>query len=116
MPSLLVDISVVSARDYCCDPAQPLPWQWKLLAFADLYDDEVILIGPVKQIISIGDSVNERRALMEMQRRVVEGTILKSLKLPARPNVESLINGLKIITGSIRDVAGFDANLDLHVK
>jgi hypothetical protein len=110
----LRDISVVSARSMYehCDG----PTEWKCLAFAR----EVSLFyasGDASQrrnVISLGDSLHERRALACVT-QCVPNCWAKSVKFVERPSPEQLIEQHELVNDNFQYVVECVNNLDLEV-
>jgi len=117
---LLEGIKIVSARS-AFGHTQPLsPIHWKRLAFrrevSAFFETLASPSDPYcrKNIASIGDSMQERTALIE----ATEGRDCwaKSLKLRARPSPEQLANQHELLSACLRSFVDYEGSLDLCLQ
>merc|ERR1712032_930625 len=98
-------VRVVSARS-AYEPISNDPAEWKRIAFVhevELFyggDDEV----RPRNIISVGDSLHEQRALMAVCDDV-PNCCRKSLKFLSSPTIEQLTEQQELVCGCLLDVA-----------
>lgn len=114
---LLEGVKVLSARALF-EPAWPQsPIQWKRLAFHR--EVSTFFQGPSKtaaadirkNVVSVGDSLQERTALLE----ATDGRHCwaKSLKLLERPSVEQLVKQHDLFSACVRAFTDYEGSLDL---
>jgi hypothetical protein len=116
---LLEGIQVLSARS-AFEPTHSQPVQWKRLAFhreisafwkrPSGYTDA----GCQKNMISVGDSMHERVALLEATKD--RDCWTKSLKLMERPSPEQLVKQHDLLSACIRPFVDFKGSLDLCLQ
>lgn len=114
---VLKDIPVLSARS-TFEPKYPdNPLDWKLAAFAQEVDRFVKQAGTdvKKHVISIGDSVHERSALMAAMESVHDG-VCKSIKFVERPTVDQLMRQVDIMRSCVRSVVADKDSMDLMLS
>jgi hypothetical protein len=119
MPSLwpeLEGVRLVSARSTYEHQGVASPFEWKYLAF----ESEIgAFYGACdadrqKSVISIGDSTQEREALIRVTQRISDCRT-KSLKLVERPGVDQLLKEHQILADCMHSIVGHDGNLDLCI-
>jgi len=119
MPSLwpeLEDVRLVSARSAYEPQGVASPFEWKYLAF----ESEIAgFYGACdaeghKNVISFGDSPQEREALIRVTERMHDCRT-KSLKLVERPGVDQLLKQHQFMADCMRSIVGHDGNLDLCI-
>jgi len=116
---LLEGIKVLSARS-TFEHAQPQsPVHWKCLAFrreitAFFQAPRFVEAGCQKNMISVGDSMQERVALHEAT--AGRDCWTKSLKFEERPSPEQLMKQHKLLTACLRPFVAFEGSLDLCMQ
>lgn len=123
MPRLypsLEDVKLLSARTTYETPDQPSPLEWKACAFASeierIFGADVIQCADHrKNVMSLGDSVHEREALLRAT-AALPNCRSKSLKFVERPEVEQLRMEHSLVAGCLRRLVHHDGNLDLCVR
>lgn len=117
---LLEGIKILSARS-TFEHAQPQsPIHWKCMAFRKEItaffqaQSRCIETGGQRNIVSVGDSLQERAALLQ----VTEGRDCraKSLKFEERPSPEQLIKQHRLLTACLRPFVDFEGSLDLCLQ
>jgi hypothetical protein len=114
MPSLLPlihSMGVYSARHLYEERYVDSPHMWKLKAF----EKEVSTrFGDyeLRNVISIGDSLHERMAVMALKN---SSTLTKNIKFLALPEPDVLIYELEFIRHFIDDIVRYGSNLDLMI-
>mmetsp|Transcript_159096 Transcript_159096/g.506740 ORF Transcript_159096/g.506740 Transcript_159096/m.506740 type:complete len:142 (-) Transcript_159096:230-655(-) len=119
MPAALAAVEglrVLSARSAYEPRGVVSPGKWKALAFEKEVDGfcRGLECGQIANIVSIGDSVHEHKALL----RATAGRpqcYAKSVKLAERPTVQKLVEEHELVAGAFEDVAQFDGDLDVDV-
>lgn len=119
MPSLypsLKDVKILSARSTYEIKGWNSPFEWKYLAFENeicgFY--ESFTADRRKNVISFGDSVHEREAVIRVTERM-KNCCTKSLKFTDRPAVDQLLKEHELIVGCFREIVNHDGNLDLRI-
>jgi len=117
---LLEDIRFVSARTTYEGPSCVSPLDWKLQAFdveIERHFTPAVLADPCKRknVLSLGDSVHEREALMTAASGL-PNCQAKSLKFMERPDIPQLCKQHELISGSFDRITHHDGNLDLCIK
>lgn len=120
MPSLypyLRDVKILSARSTYEQQGVAAPSEWKYLAFQSEIDGfcEFLAGDRRKNVISIGDSLHEREALIRVAERMPSSCCMKAVKLMTRPEVEQLQQQHELISGCFHDIVNHDGNLDLSI-
>eukprot|EP00443_Scrippsiella_acuminata_P010751 CAMPEP_0115216686 /NCGR_PEP_ID=MMETSP0270-20121206/25467_1 /TAXON_ID=71861 /ORGANISM="Scrippsiella trochoidea, Strain CCMP3099" /LENGTH=275 /DNA_ID=CAMNT_0002630533 /DNA_START=65 /DNA_END=892 /DNA_ORIENTATION=+ len=123
MPTLvpvLEDIKILSARSQweCKGVAQPSAW--KLLTFhgeIDLFfggcgsgGDE----GTRRNIVSVGDSLYEREALIRVTDRF-PNSWAKALKLMEKPGAQEFLKEHEVLISCLGDIVNHEGNLDVSI-
>jgi len=123
MPSLwdaLQDVKLLSARSQFERQGVAQPSAWKLLAFRD---EIVPFFGvacggsgaaPQRNIISIGDSLHEREALIRVTDRF-PNSWAKALKLMEKPSAEEFLKEHEVLCGVLGDIVNHMGNLDVSI-
>mmetsp|Transcript_15813 Transcript_15813/g.29217 ORF Transcript_15813/g.29217 Transcript_15813/m.29217 type:complete len:239 (-) Transcript_15813:302-1018(-) len=120
---LLEGIRVISARSSYEKFYPSAPLSWKAAAFAheanQLFnaptsDSEELSKGALREIISFGDSNEERTAVKIAAGQL--GAVSKSIKFCDLPSPEQLVRQLETLTGWLAWVVGHGAELDLMLK
>jgi len=119
MPSLqmvLQEVDIISARSCYEQPGLFDPTLWKCRAFAD--KAHVYYAGKSpgqrRNIISIGDALYERDALMHVTSGMAD-CWAKSVKLLRQPDLMQLVDQHELIGGSIHEIVDHDNHLDFEV-
>jgi hypothetical protein len=126
MPTLvpvLEDIKILSARSQweCQGVAQPSAW--KLLTFhgeIDLFFGGVAAAGllnnggPRRNIVSVGDSLYEREALIRVTDRF-PNSWAKALKLMEKPSAEEFLTEHEVLCSCLGDIVNHEGNLDVSI-
>jgi hypothetical protein len=120
MPSLLPwlqDVKILSARSTYEQRGVTSPYEWKYFAFESEISSFVEMFpgDQRKNVISFGDSVHEREAVIRVT-GLFPNCCTKSLKFVERPEVEHLCKEHELISGCFRDIVNHDGNLDLCIK
>merc|ERR1712100_841637 len=122
MPSLLphlADIPFVSARSTYEGPDCPSPLDWKLKAFgnevARFFGSKVVSGSARKNVVSLGDSVHEREALLRVT-KPLPNCVAKSLKFVDRPDLQQLLKQHNLIAHSFKQIVHHEGNLDLLIR
>jgi len=117
MPSTeasLQGVDIISARAAYEQHGLFQPTTWKCRAFADRIELDAALPKLQRHsIISIGDSIHEREALLWAMRGT-QGWC-KALKLVERPSLESLLEQHELMVGCIDEVVDHDGPMDYEV-
>jgi len=113
---LLSKIKIVSAKSSYITISNS-PFIWKELAFR-VQIDVYIKNNPniLKNIISIGDAVYERAALLKVSKdlkNVASTNYIKSIKFSENPDIFLLIEQLDIVSTNIKQIIQEKSSLDL---
>jgi len=122
LPSLypvLENVKQISARSEYERPDLPSPFEWKLRAF----ESEIGRLFPRqpgdeprrKNILSFGDGVHEREALIHATAQL-HNCRTKSLKFVERPRIEQLRKQHALLARCVKRIVHHDGNLDLCLK
>jgi hypothetical protein len=117
---LVQTLKAVSARSMYEVPGYFLPVDWKIKAFAH----EIRSFWPwsgrsaarlgVLNIVSLGDSVHEREALIRSCESLPETTRrTKSVKFPERPEVSAMMRTHSHLQKHLKSIVAHDGDLDL---
>jgi len=111
---LVKTLRVVSARSTYEEPGFFSPLDWKIQAFAH----EIRTFWPdnaeVVNIMSLGDSIHEREALIRSCESLPETTRrTKSVKFPERPEASALLRTHSNLQKYLKSVVEHDGDLDL---
>jgi len=117
---MLENVKLVSARTTFECPQCRSPLDWKLRAFdaeiARFYGSEAVLDpSKRKNVLSLGDSVHEREALLRATSSA-PNCHSKSLKFVERPNVGQICKQHELITGSFDKIVHHNGNLDMCIR
>jgi len=123
MPSLypaLESVKLLSARTTYESPTLASPLDWKLCAFESeirrVFGADVVLEPERrKNILSLGDSMNEREALLRACASL-PNCRSKSLKFVERPDISQICKQHSLITGCFDRIVHHDGNLDLCIR
>lgn len=120
MPSLcplLQTVKILSARSTYEPQGVVRPSEWKYWAFKneihgfyDLLDCE-----KRKNIISIGDSLHERKAVIQAAENL-SNSCVKALKLKTKPDLDELLQQHQLIFSCLGDVVCHEGNLDVCIQ
>lgn len=112
---LLESVKLLSARTMYESQDLPLPSHWKLAAFSDelhrIFDADR---ARRKNIVSIGDGIHEREALL-MATADLPNCRVKVLKFVEQPAVEELRQQHVLMAKCLGTVVQHDGNLDLTI-
>lgn len=114
---LLESVKLVSARSTYEGPDNPSPLCWKMRAFeselARIFGVRV-LASPDKRknMLSLGDGVHEREALMRCAASV-PNCCAKTLKFVERPSIAQLMQQHSLVRRSLESIVHHDGSLDL---
>lgn len=123
MPTLyptLENIKVLSARTTYECPQRSAPLDWKLAAFGS----EIHRIFGVdalecperrKNVLSLGDSVHEREALLRATKDK-PNCRSKSLKFVERPDIGQIVKQHSLVTSCFERIVHHDGHLDLCIR
>lgn len=123
MPTLyptLESVKLLSARTTYESPSLSSPLDWKLCAFESeirrVFGQSVVLEPERrKNILSLGDSMNEREALLRACSSL-PNCRSKSLKFVERPDISQICKQHSLITGCFDRIVHHDGNLDLCIR
>jgi hypothetical protein len=111
---LLSKVKVFSARSTFEASYPDSPADWKVAAFRQ----EITRLcanteaGVTKNVISMGDSIHERLALMKVMQDVTDG-LTKSIKFVERPTVEQLKRQVDLVITHLNEIVSHQVPLDL---
>lgn len=116
---LLEGIRIISARSSYEHIVGPNPQDWKLRAFEDeiqrMYGESVHDPDRSKNVLSLGDSVHEREAVMRAT-ATLPNCRCKSLKFTTKPDIGQIFQQHFLIKESFSKIIEHDGNLDLCLK
>jgi len=123
MPTLspmLENIKLLSARTTYETRDMPSPLDWKVCAFQSeiwrLFGDEVVTSPAMrKNVLSLGDSMHEREALLRTTASL-PNCRSKSLKFVERPDIGQICKQHSLITDCFDRIVHHDGNLDLCLR
>lgn len=123
MPSLgpcLESVKAVSARTSFESRSASSPSEWKVHAFDSeihrVYGHETVYGADCrKNVVSLGDSVHEREALLRVA-TPLPNCRSKSLKFVERPDISQICKQLSLVTSCFDRIVHHDGNLDLCIK
>ncbi|CAE8623884.1 unnamed protein product [Polarella glacialis] len=123
MPTLypsLEGIKVLSARTTYESPDLASPLDWKVYAFQNeilrLYGADTLKSDTRrKNVLSLGDSVHEREALLRAT-EPLPNCRSKSLKFVERPDIAQICKQHSLVTSCFERIAHHDGNLDLCIR
>jgi len=105
----------VSARSEFQPLGIECPTEWKSRAFErEIKAFAEMLDGDSLSVISLGDSMCERQALLSEASKV-PSCFAKSMKLAERPSIERLTEEHENVVGMLQDVTSYDGDLDLDI-
>jgi len=117
---LLENIKLVSARTTYEGPQCSSPLDWKLHAFdveinrffgSDVFADS----SKRKNVLSLGDSVHEREALLRVTASA-PNCHSKALKFVERPDIDQICKQHELVTKCFEQVVHHEGNLDLCIR
>lgn len=111
---LLEDLDVVSARSNHEDETCSDPSEWKCKAFEMEIDLCCWSPGQRRDVISIGDSMHEHRALQRSTQHV-PNCHGKTVKFLSKPSVKRLVQQHDVLRKRIRQVVLQDGSADLEI-
>mmetsp|Transcript_22810 Transcript_22810/g.58182 ORF Transcript_22810/g.58182 Transcript_22810/m.58182 type:complete len:311 (+) Transcript_22810:69-1001(+) len=117
---LLENVKIVSARTSYESSACPSPLDWKLRAFENeigrVYGAATLNAPEMrKNVLSLGDSVHERQALLEAT-APLPSCRAKSLKFVERPDIAQIVKQHSLITSCFERIVHLDDNMDLCIR
>jgi hypothetical protein len=120
MPSLfpiLKDIQKVSARALYEQHGVVSPFEWKFLAFSSEINSyyETFPSDRQKNVISFGDSPQEREALIRVTEQLATCNT-KSVKLLERPDIDQLLKQHELINGCFKQIVTTECSFDLCIR
>eukprot|EP00401_Gymnodinium_catenatum_P053106 CAMPEP_0117531952 /NCGR_PEP_ID=MMETSP0784-20121206/39120_1 /TAXON_ID=39447 /ORGANISM="" /LENGTH=384 /DNA_ID=CAMNT_0005328335 /DNA_START=85 /DNA_END=1239 /DNA_ORIENTATION=+ len=123
MPSLcpvIESLKLLSARSTYESPELQSPLDWKLLAFnrevREFYGHDRAEEARVrKNVVSLGDSVHEREALLQVT-AALPNCRSKSLKFVERPDISEICKQHALVTSCFEQIVHCDGNLDLCMR
>lgn len=123
MPTLypaLESVKLLSARTTYESPELNSPLDWKLCAFESeitrVFGKDVISEPDLrKNVLSLGDSVHEREALLRATASL-PNCRSKSLKFVERPDIGQICKQHSLITSCFDRIVHHDGNLDLCIR
>lgn len=123
MPMLypaLESVKLLSARTTYESPELHSPLDWKLCAFESeitrVFGQDVISdLEMRKNVLSLGDSVHEREALLRAT-ATLPNCRSKSLKFVERPDISQICKQHSLITSCFDRIVHHDGNLDLCIR
>lgn len=118
MPTVITDIrqrgiKVVSARSAYDGPFPNSPVDWKQVAFVSEVGQLCDTAEPVN-LVSIGDSLNERTAAHHVGGKYDSGSI-KTVKFVERPDIDQIRRQLSLIASNLGDIATHDGSFDVNL-
>eukprot|EP00747_Dinoflagellata_sp_TGD_P220586 gnl/TRDRNA2_/TRDRNA2_92546_c0_seq1.p1 gnl/TRDRNA2_/TRDRNA2_92546_c0~~gnl/TRDRNA2_/TRDRNA2_92546_c0_seq1.p1 ORF type:complete len:123 (-),score=21.16 gnl/TRDRNA2_/TRDRNA2_92546_c0_seq1:93-461(-) len=122
MPGLmhvLHDVQQISARSLY-EMKGSTPTDWKIHAFRNetlrkFGDADVASSNKRKNVLSLGDGMGEREALLQVTGRL-PNCRAKSLKLRERPSIPQICQQLMLVTKCFGKIVHHNGNLDLHFQ
>jgi hypothetical protein len=117
---ILENVKLLSARTTYESPTLASPLDWKLCAFeSEIYrvfgQDVVIAAARRKNVLSLGDSMHEREALLRATASL-PNCRSKSLKFVERPDIGQICKQHSLITGCFDRIVHHDGNLDVCIR
>jgi len=116
----LESLKVISARTTYESPEISSPLDWKIHAFANeiahVYGEDALNDGKRrKNVLSLGDSVHEREALMRAT-APLPNCRSKSLKFCERPDIAQICKQHSLVSGCFEKIVHHDGDLDLCIR
>ncbi|CAJ1349279.1 unnamed protein product, partial [Effrenium voratum] len=112
---VLESVKVLSARTTYESSGYSSPLDWKVNAFAAevarIYNHE----DRRKNVLSLGDSVHEREALLRATSKM-SNCRSKSLKFVERPDISQICKQHSLVCSCFERIVHHDGNLDLCIK
>jgi hypothetical protein len=116
---LLEDVKLISARTSYESAEVSSPLDWKVNAFEDeirrFYADAAEDASCRKNVLSLGDSLHEREALLRASSKL-PNCRSKSLKFTERPSTRQLCEQHELVTSCFERIVHHDGNLDLCIR
>jgi len=117
---MLENVKLVSARTTYERPDNRSPKDWKLQAFEvellSFFGAEAYFDGARrKNVLSLGDSIHEREALMRATASV-PSCLAKSLKFVDRPDIQQICKQHELILDSFIQIVHHHENLDVCIR
>lgn len=106
-------IKIVSARSAYDGPFPNSPVDWKQTAFVSqvgLLCDKAEAVN----LVSIGDSLNERTAAHHVGGQYESGSI-KTVKFVERPDIDQIRRQLSLVASNLGDIAMHDGSFDVNL-
>jgi hypothetical protein len=113
LAEMLQEVEIVSARSSYEKYSQD-PTEWKCFAFAHQVSILHVRSDQSLNIVSLGDSLHEQRAVMSVCESM-ENCFAKSLKFAEGPTIEQLIDQHEFVHTCFLDVAEHNGNLDVEI-
>lgn len=110
---LISELDVLSARKNYKSYSNNM-MDWKKMAFKNVVSK--MNTNNILNIISVGDADYEYRALINLYNKTNNNKILKSIKLMDRPNEETLLDQLQVLSNVIPNICTSINHLDLKFK
>jgi hypothetical protein len=110
---LVRSLRVVSARSTYELQGVFTPLEWKVQAFAEEIRTFCSSTRPFVNVLSFGDSVHEREALMRSCEHLSTDSAVKSVKFPERPEAVSLRGTHSVLRNFLQTIVEHDGSLDL---
>lgn len=107
------DIKIVSARSCYDGPFPNSPVDWKQTAFLSqvgMLCDKTDAVN----LVSIGDSLNERTAAHHVGGQYESGSI-KTVKFVERPDIDQIRRQLSLVASNLGDIAMHDGSFDVNL-
>ena len=110
---ILEKINIVSARDKYSKYSDN-PVEWKRMAFEDCIND----YGKdnISNIMSIGDSDQEREAIMTLRYPMYNNVNIKSVKLVSGAYIETMSEQYEILIELLGFICCIDVDIDIDMK
>lgn len=118
--SSLEGVAIVSARSTYETPEVQSPLDWKLRAFESeilkFFGAECLdQLESRKNVVSLGDSSNEREALLRTT-AAVPGCRPKSVKFVEHPDISQIVKQHALVLNCFSQIVHHDGHLDLHIS
>lgn len=108
-------LRVLSARSTYEHRARDNPSEWKVMAFREELSKQFAgrRSGCTRNVLSLGDSVHERLAILKVTDGLEPACRTKSIKFVERPTVEQLQRQVDLVANSFEEICRHDGRLDL---
>lgn len=113
----LQNVKILSARSTYEPQGIARPSEWKYWAFQNEIDKfyKAVSSDHRKNIISIGDSLYEREALIRVTEHLGNSCV-KSLKLKTKPDLEQLLQQHQLVSSCLDDIVNHAGSLDVCIQ